>query len=343
MMRRWLLCTLLLPLFCAGFGVGARAQTQTGTGSCTADYSDIIFANNGKGVDILSTQPIDGVGQITVKCSNLATGFKARVCLGMNPALINDPKMVNQSDLKSVLIYDIFTNEARTDPWYSQQKKRPYVDVDPAKATPPVSVYGRIRARQSASPIGQYIDNVTPPFRYFIYKYQGPSSVPDCDSPGYNRTTMGVKVTALITPNCKFTSKPNDMEFKDPSGVTGIIAKELTAQTELNLSCTTNAPYSVGLGPGDHNPSRGAETRYMCKTEVKVGSVDEAKCIKYGLYTDNGLPWGLTDPLGSGADSKPRKASSSGEKITVNGKMPKPDKSPAPGFYSDQITVTVNF
>ena len=129
------------------------------------------------------------------------------------------------------------------------------------------------------------------------------------------------------------------MDFRDPSGVTTVITTDLKATTELEFSCTTKAPYSVGLGLGNYNVDGGPTPRRMCRTG------DTVNCLTYGLYANASydLPWGPTDPLASGSNTKPRKASSSGEKITVYGKMPKPDKSPAPGYYSDNIIVTVNF
>ncbi len=331
MMRRWLLWALLLPLFCAGFGAGARAQTSSP--SCLVDYSDINFGDN---IDILSNAAIAGVGNVTVQCFGLNAGQLARVCMGMNPAAFA-PNMVNQVDNVSQLYYDIFTDAQHTQLWYSQLKKRPFVDVAWTKPTATIPFYGLIRSGQSTSPVGQYADLVKPPFRFFVYSSS--ATPPGCDASGYDGPLVTLTVRAKITPNCTFTSQPKAMDFKDPSGLTTVIRNDLFATTDLIFSCTTSAPYSVGLSPGNHNPSGGATTRRMCR----IG--DEVNCITYGLYADAayGMPWGSTDPLASGSNSKPRKASSSGEKITVYGKMPTPDISPAPGYYSDQITVTVNF
>ena len=329
MMRRWLLWTLLLPLFCAGFGAGARAQAPT----CSVLYSDMNFGDN---IDILSNGSIAGYGTVTIDCSGLGGQQLARVCMGMNPAA-TIPQMVNQNDNSSPLYYGIFTDELHTKPWFSQLLKRPVEELSFSKTSASVRYYGRIRSGQSSSPVGLYVSFVTPPFRYFIYG--STSSPPDCETEGYDRTPVAFSVSAQITPNCKFTSQPRPMDFKDSGGDPTVITRDLTATTDLIFRCTTNAPYSVGLSAGDNNPGGGATTRRMCRSSDKVN------CITYGLYADAGYgtPWGLIDPLASGSNTKPRTASSSGERITVYGKMPKPDVSPAPGYYFETITVTVNF
>ena len=157
MMRRWLLWTLLLPLFCAGFGVGARAQTQTSiSATCSVNYSELNFGDN---IDILSNTLIETSSAVLVQCNGLTTGQAALVCLGMNPAA-TDPQMVNQNDNTTPLYYDIFTDFQHTNPWLSQQKKRPSTTVTFGNPRASIPFYGLIRRGQSTSPVGQYVATV---------------------------------------------------------------------------------------------------------------------------------------------------------------------------------------
>lgn len=317
MQRSLLLCMLLLPLFSAWFGAGAQAQAPSPSSTCTVDYSEINFGDT---IDILPNASIPGAGSVFIQCYGLSQGQSARICLGMNRAG-SDPQMINQDDNASPLYYDIFTDDQHTRPWFSQQKKRPFADVTFVAPIASVPFYGLIRSGQSTSPVGQYVDFVRPPFRYFTY--DNALAPPDCDTAGYDRPPVVLAVRARITANC--TISVTDMTFPSQT----IFTADVLQQSALTVTCTNNAPYWVSLDNGQNALSG--------QRRMRSG----ANYIDYELYRESARAsrWGATKDV----DTVAGKGSATGQVIPVYGKIPKPTISPAPGKYVDQIIATVNF
>ena len=319
MKRSLLLWMLLLSLFCASFAPGAQAQAV----SCNLDYSGINF---GADIDILSDQPMTGVGSITASCSVLERGQSARICAGMHPDTYPS-RMQNESDPTAFLYYDIFTDPEHTQLWFDPLKIRPYFDVTSTQSTVTKYAYALVRPGQTTSPAGRYSEFFQPPFRYFVYTTG--DTPPTCDLPGYNRTLALTFVVATITPNCIISSTP--MIFPKQT----IITADVLTQSALTVKCTNDPtnpilPY-ISLDNGLH----AASGQRQMENQDKPGNF-----IKYDLYSDSQRrsSWGST----FGVDTVAIPRSASDKTIAVYGKIPAP-QSPAAGPYTDRITATVNF
>jgi spore coat protein U-like protein len=112
-------------------------------------------------------------------------------------------------------------------------------------------------------------------------------------------------------------------------GSTGVIQSNVPASTPLHIQCTNTTPYTIGL---DKGTTSGAS---VSQRLLANGSAT----VNYNLYTasDYATVWGDTggtpvSSTGTGAD----------QLFTIYGKIPA-QTTPAPGTYTDLITVTVTY
>ena len=306
MMRRLLLWTLLLPLFCAGYGVGAQAAT------CSATFDTIEF---GTDINILNGSAKDSAGSVTISCANLSPTESARVCIAVNP---NSAALDLASGLDR-LKFDFYSDALRTAQW-SYPQGVVSVDLNSTNYQSRLSVYGRILAGQNTASVGSYTASIVPNIRYAVYTSGG--AQPPCATLSTQITTS-ITVNATVTATCSISTA--SMTFPPQT----IFTSDVAASSDLTVTCTNAAPYWVGLDNGS-NPLSG-QRRMKSKSDY----------INYDLYIDNARQqrWGATKDV----DTVSGTGLATGQRITVYGKIPKPTPSPAPGTYTDSVIATVNF
>ncbi|MEN5084530.1 spore coat U domain-containing protein [Bosea sp. TWI1241] len=144
-------------------------------------------------------------------------------------------------------------------------------------------------------------------------------------APGRAATATGsFQVRINIEAGCTVNSATT-LDF----GNVGVLAADTDVASTITVQCTATTPYSIGLSAGLHGGS--VTTRQMS---------NGAGTIAYSLWRDAGrsLNWGNTvagdtvDAVGNGA----------AQAHTVYGRVP-PQTTPAPGLYTDTITVTVTY
>jgi spore coat protein U-like protein len=141
--------------------------------------------------------------------------------------------------------------------------------------------------------------------------------------------TANLTVQLTVTATCSVNAAT--LNF----GSTGLLSSPITASTSLSVTCTNSTPYSVGLDNGSN---------FNTTRRMKQGT----NFIGYGLYTDAGLtnPWTTASSsttctttsscaLGTG--------NGSAQSITVFGQVPALGTAPAPGAYTDTVTITVTY
>jgi spore coat protein U-like protein len=137
-------------------------------------------------------------------------------------------------------------------------------------------------------------------------------------------TTSTFGVTLLINAECVINSTATlDL------GQTGVIQSNVNSSTPLHIQCTNTTPYTIGL---DKGTTAGA-------TVGQRLLANGAATVNYNLYTasDYATVWGDTggtpvSSTGTGAD----------QTFTIYGRIPA-QTTPAPGTYTDLITVTVTY
>ena len=136
-------------------------------------------------------------------------------------------------------------------------------------------------------------------------------------------STFTVSITLAAT--CTVAS-PNTLDF----GNQGILSTNIDNTTIFSVTCTTSTPYNVGLNAGTGTGATVA-TRKM---------TSGPSTVSYTLYSDTGRTtvWGNT----VGTDTVAGTGNGSAQTLTVYGRVP-PQTTPAPGTYTDTITVTVTY
>lgn len=135
--------------------------------------------------------------------------------------------------------------------------------------------------------------------------------------------TFQVKIT--IANACDVTTTaPTNLDF----GSQGVLAANVDQTSTITVTCTTSAPYNIGLNGGG---SGNVNARVMTAGTNNVS---------YQLYQDSGRTtvWGNT----VGTDTVSSTGTGSAQPFTVYGRVP-PQTTPPAGSYTDTITVTVTY
>lgn len=144
--------------------------------------------------------------------------------------------------------------------------------------------------------------------------------------PAFAQTaTSTFDVTITIQADCEITSTET-LDF----GTTGVLTSNVDQAANLQVTCTPDTAYNIGLDVGTGAGATVA-TRFM---------TSGANLIGYGLYRDAGrtLIWGDT----VGANTQASTGTGSAQTFPVYGRVP-PQATPAVGTYDDTVTVTVTF
>ena len=311
MMRRMMLWTLLWPLFCAMFSLGAQAAPN-----CTyAADPKMAFGS----LDILNYSSVATSAQIKVTCTGLGAGEIARVCLNFNGGYINNGARSMKSGTRYL---NYFVNASAPPGFLSNTTFQGLVYLDVTQSAPSrnVQLAGSILSGQASRPVGYYTENITTDFYYGAYTGVSPI---DCDVVKIGASSFSLLVDATITPNCSVVASP--LTFPDVLFFTA----DVTGQSAVTVTCTTDAPYWVSLDNGQNAASG--------QRRMRAG----AEYIAYDLYSDSAraLRWGATKDV----DTVSGIGVYTGKQHPVYGKIPKPAVTPLPGTYSDQIIATVNF
>lgn len=138
-------------------------------------------------------------------------------------------------------------------------------------------------------------------------------------------TTSTFSVQLTITASC-IISSASSLSFA-PSGV---IATAINQTSTVQVQCTNTTPFNIGLNAGT------ATGATVTTRKMTSGS----NTISYSLFSNAGMTtnWGQT----IGTDTVSSTGTGAAQSFTVYGQVPA-QSTPAPGAYSDTITVTVTY
>ena len=136
-------------------------------------------------------------------------------------------------------------------------------------------------------------------------------------------TTTTFAVQATITATCTINSA-STLNF----GTVGVLAGNTDQTSTIQVTCTNTTPYNIGLNAGT---GTGATVAVRKMTSG-------ANTVNYSLYSNSGRTtvWGNT----IGTDTQAATGNGSAQSYTVYGRVPA-QATPAPGTYTDTITVTL--
>jgi spore coat protein U-like protein len=145
-------------------------------------------------------------------------------------------------------------------------------------------------------------------------------------SPLYAATatsTMTVQMT--ITATCLVNSA-STLNF----GTQGVLSANVDQTSTVQVTCTNTTPYNIGLDAGTGSGATVAARKMT----------SGANTVNYTLYSNSTRTtvWGNT----GGPDPGAATGNGAAQSYTVYGRVP-PQAAPAPGTYTDTITVTVTY
>jgi len=146
-------------------------------------------------------------------------------------------------------------------------------------------------------------------------------------SPAWAVTATGsFTVQITIQASCVFVSATT-LTFT----AVGVIAANDDASTTLSVQCTNTTPYNIGLSAG-----LGTGATVASRKMTGTGGA----LVNYTLYSDTNRTtvWGQT----VGTDTVSASGTGAAQSYTVYGRVPV-QTTPAPGAYTDTITVTVTY
>jgi len=113
-------------------------------------------------------------------------------------------------------------------------------------------------------------------------------------------------------------------------GSQGVLIAAVNQTSTVQVQCTNTTPYNIGLDAG------GGTGATVAVRKMTSG----ANTVNYSLYTDTGhtTVWGNT----VGTDTVAAIGSGASQSYTVYGQVPA-QTTPAPGTYTDTVTVTVTY
>jgi spore coat protein U-like protein len=113
-------------------------------------------------------------------------------------------------------------------------------------------------------------------------------------------------------------------------GPSGVIATAINQTSTVQVQCTNTTPFNIGLNAGT------ATGATVTTRKMTSGS----NTISYSLFSNAGMTtnWGQT----IGTDTVSSTGTGAAQSFTVYGQVPA-QSTPAPGAYSDTITVTVTY
>jgi len=138
-------------------------------------------------------------------------------------------------------------------------------------------------------------------------------------------TTSTFTVSVTLAATCTINSA-SALNF----GNQGILSANIDQTSTIQVTCTNTTPYNIGLDAGT-----GTGATVATRKLTSGGAT-----VNYMLYSDTGRTtvWGTT----IGTDTVAATGNGTGQNYTVYGRIPS-QTTPAPGTYTDTITVTVTY
>ena len=303
-----------------------RASAQ---GTCSATSTDIIFGN----VDTLTANATLTTGTITVTCNVTLSVLGSRsltVRLGPGSGgTSGGTRLMRSPATQTSLGYQLFSDAARTQVFGGlgsvggqgiTLSGNNFLSVIGTTVIP-ITIYGRIPGNQSGVAPGAYASTFQPPLDIRI-DWQICNVLGALCSSG----TIGAPFTvrAQVQPNCLVSA--TDLNF----GNTGILSAAIDASSQIEVVCTTNSPYQIGLSGGLH-----ATVALGRRMQGAPGNFVEYQLFRDASRTQS---WGAA---GSGL-SQSGTGGGTGQVYPVFGRVPAQTTPPA-GTYRDTVIVTVTY
>lgn len=313
-----LILALLVALACIAIPGTAQAQT------CSATVSSIDFGSP----SLLTSGPVDVTGTVTVTCTGIPVLSVVKICPGIGAGSGGtDGSGRLMTGTNGSLRYQLYQDAARSVAWGS-------LDNPVLGSVPPIiisnllngagsatrTIYARLFGGQATVVPGAYRSSFIGNATLFSYGAELLGTSTNCTGfAGSASIRPTFEVTAIPAKGC--TVAATALTFP----TTGVLSRVVTAQSGINLTCTSQTPYALRLDAGRNADASGGR-----RMRGPSGGF-----ITYGLFRDAAL----SSSWDSGVQ-----ASGTGlvQALAVHGRVPA-QTTPAPGLYSDTVVVTVTY
>jgi spore coat protein U-like protein len=294
--------------------------------SCSANASSEAFGYASAGSLFGQTT----TGQISEGCSK---GWTTNGTLAMCNSIGTGTNSVSQTNRRmtfgaNFISYQLYSDPAFTIPFAypgNATVSIPYTASNNNYAT--TNIYAKILSPSTGLPAGTYTDTYSAASQIYItFDATAPNTPIACGPTGntYVSASPAFQVTVNYLASCRVSAAP--MSFGNAYTLTA----NIDAQTNLSVTCTSGAPYTVALGPGQ---GLGATTaaRLMSGPGGNIG---------YALYRNAGRTanWGNQ----TGVDTVAGTGTGAAQSIPVYGRVP-PQTLVSTGNYSDTVIVTLTY
>ena len=295
---------------------------------CNATVPDIDFGT----VDLSGGGGVNTSVRMRIRCTGIP-GRRIKVCVNFGVgtggiAASGDPRyMLNGLNR---LNYNIYKNSNFTRVWGSWVWPYPPTGVrrrlrirGNGRVRSRIRVRARIKPGQAGAQPGLYVSS----FNAF-HTLINASYLTFLNCRIISNITPGTRAPFVVRANVQSACRvqAQDLDF----GLAGVLNTNIDTSNRIRVRCTAGLPYTIGLDNGSSGGT-GPTSRLM---------VNGANSVTYGIYRNNArtLPWGNTigvntlAGIGTGGDQNYR----------AYGRVP-PQTTPAPGTYTDTVTVTVTY
>ena len=225
------------------------------------------------------------------------------------------------------ITYQLYSNAAMTTTFQmpgSATVSIPYTQANGGYTT--TNIYAKILSSAAGLPAGVYTDTYGGSGNsWVVFDATAPNNPIACGTANsYLGSSPVFEVSVNYLGSCQIAA--GALNFGSTPG----LLTALNASSNLSVTCTSGAPYTIAMGPGQA-PGATTSTRQM---------LGPGGLISYSLFRNSTrtLNWGNN----SGVDTYSGTGTGVAQAIPVYGQVP-PQTVPSPGTYQDTVIVTLTF
>lgn len=308
-----------------------RADIGAGPITCTQGSVNTIGEFAFGMVDPLSSQTSTSA-TINYECKGNGNSASARVCFAFGPLASTNTYRDIPGPSNSVMTFNLFSDPSLSNTITSTNSLQATFNTETStKISRSMTVYAQTLAKQTTLFPGPYF--LQQQVFMTVNSVAGSTAPANCTTPVEADTSSTYKIPytsrASVNAHCSVTTTGS---FELGSVAASTSATSGSSVNLINVTCTNDTPYNIGLSPsnGDKNGAG-----------VMRGTDGESK-LPYQLQSDaNGTVWGNTATASAVGNGVAGKGNGAVQANTVYVTVPSTDVKP--DHYADIVNISVNY